>query len=129
MGLKNAILENLSKRRLVCLKQETSYVAGWIGTFHFFIRTLAPARQAKRIVDLFRNYSLVATVKITKTFNSTVGKTEKELMLIAQPDGCSYLLSAGTHDLLARPLPPKRDISLIYIEFVGRRIIRHVNKR
>ena len=127
MGLKNAILESLSKRRLVCLKQETSYVAGWIGTFHFFIRT--PARQAKRIVDLFRNYSLVATVKITKTFNSTVGKTEKELMLIAQPDGCRYLLSAGTHDLLAKPLPPKRDISLIYIEFVGRRIIRHVNKR
>ena len=124
MGLKNAILESLSKRRLVCLKQETSYVAGWIGTFHFFIRT--PARQAKRIVDLFRNYSLVATVKITKTFNSTVGKTEKELMLIAQPDGCRYLLSAGTHDLLAKPLPPKRDISLIYIEFVGRRIIRHV---
>ena len=124
MGLKNAILESLSKRRLVCLKQETSYVAGWIGTFHFFIRTLA--RQAKRIVDLFRNYSLVATVKITKTFNSTVGKTEKELMLIAQPDGCRYLLSAGTHDLLAKPLPPKRDISLIYIEFVGRRIIRHV---
>ena len=124
MGLKNAILESLSKRRLVCLKQETSYVAGWIGTFHFFIRT--PARQAKRIVDLFRNYSLVATVKITKTFNSTVGETEKELMLIAQPDGCRYLLSAGTHDLLAKPLPPKRDISLIYIEFVGRRIIRHV---
>ena len=127
MGLKNAILESLSKRRLVCLKQETSYVAGWIGTFHFFIRT--PARQAKRIVDLFRNYSLVATVKITKTFNSTVGKTEKELMLIAQPDGCRYLLSAGTHDLLAKPLLPKKDISLIYIEFVGRRIIRHVIKR
>ena len=127
MGLKNAILESLSKRRLVCLKQETSYVAGWIGTFHFFIRT--PARQAKRIVDLFRNYSLVATVKITKTFNSTVGETEKELMLIAQPDGCRYLLSAGTHDLLAKPLLPKKDISLIYIEFVGRRIIRHVIKR
>ena len=95
----------------------------------FFLRTLAPARQANRIVDLFRNYSLVATVKITKTFNSTVGKTEKELMLIAQPDGCRYLLSAGTHDLLAKPLPPKKDISLIYIEFVGRRIIRHVIKR
>ena len=92
----------------------------------FFIRTLASARQAKRIVDLFRNYSLVATVKITKTFNSTVGKTDKEFMLIAQPDGCRYLLSAGTHDLLAKPLPPKKDISLIYIEFVGRRIIRHV---
>ena len=90
---------------------------------------IASARQAKRIVDLFRNYSLVATVKITKTFNSTVGKTEKELMLIAQPDGCRYFLSAGTHDLLAKPLPPKKDISLIYIEFVGRRIIRHVNKR
>ena len=97
----------------------------------FVIRTLAPARQAKRIVDLFATVllSLVATVKITKTFNSTVGKTEKEFMLIAQPDGCRYLLSAGTHDLLAKPLPPKKDISLIYIEFVGRRIIRHVIKR
>ena len=50
-------------------------------------------------------------------------------MLIAQPDGCRYLLSAGIHDLLAKPLPPKKDISLIYIEFVGRRIIRHVIKR
>ena len=29
-------------------------------------------------------------------------------MLIAQPDGCRYLLSAGTHDLLAKPLPPKK---------------------
>ena len=50
-------------------------------------------------------------------------------MLIAQPDGCRYLLSAGINDLLAKPLPPKKDISLIYIEFVGRRIILHVNKR
>ena len=24
---------------LVCLKQETTYLASWIGTFHFFIRT------------------------------------------------------------------------------------------
>ena len=32
-------LGNSSKRRLVCLTQETTYVAGWIGTFHFFIHT------------------------------------------------------------------------------------------
>ena len=35
LGLKNTYC----KRRLVCLKQETTYVAGWIGTFHFSIRT------------------------------------------------------------------------------------------
>ena len=42
LQLKNTILEGSSKRRLVCLKQETSYVAGWIGTFHSFIRTPSP---------------------------------------------------------------------------------------
>ena len=31
--------QHYCKRRLVCLKQETTYVAGWIGTFHFSIRT------------------------------------------------------------------------------------------
>ena len=46
------------------------------------VKRSAPARQAKRIVDLFRNLSLVATAKITRAFNSTVGKTEMELMLI-----------------------------------------------
>ena len=107
-------MECSSKRSLDCLKQETTYVAGWIGTFHSVLRTPAAARQAKRIVDVFRNCSLVTTAKITKSFNSTLGKTKMELMLIAQPDGCRYLVSAGTHDLLAKPLPPKKDISLIY---------------
>ena len=35
LGLKNTILESLSKNQLVCLKQETMYIAGWIETFHF----------------------------------------------------------------------------------------------
>ena len=48
---KNTILENSSKRRLVCLKEETRYLAGWIGTFHFFIRTrsLTPSPLCGRL--------------------------------------------------------------------------------
>ena len=40
----NTILESSSKCRLVCLKEETTYVLpGWIcGSFHFFIRTPSP---------------------------------------------------------------------------------------
>ena len=50
LGLKNTILENSSNRRLVCLKQETTYVADWIETFHSFIRTpsLPPPRTLLR---------------------------------------------------------------------------------
>ena len=36
-------LGNSSKRRLVCLTQETTYVVGWIGTFNFFIHKLEPS--------------------------------------------------------------------------------------
>ena len=39
LGLKNIFLESSSKRRLVCLKIETTYETGWIGTFHFSSRT------------------------------------------------------------------------------------------
>ena len=48
---KNTILESSSKRRLVCLKEETRYLAGWIGTFHFFIRTrsLTPSPLCGRL--------------------------------------------------------------------------------
>ena len=35
LGLKNTILESLSKNQLFCLKQETMYIAGWIETFNF----------------------------------------------------------------------------------------------
>ena len=48
---KNTILESSSKRRLVCLKEETRYLAGWIGTCHFFIRTrsLTPSPLCGRL--------------------------------------------------------------------------------
>ena len=48
---KNTILESSSKRLLVCLKEETRYLAGWIGTFHFFIRTrsLSPSPLCGRL--------------------------------------------------------------------------------
>ena len=52
-GLKNSILESSSKRRLVCLKQETTNVAGWIGTYHFFIRTSSPHPLWKAILCSF----------------------------------------------------------------------------
>ena len=47
-----------------------------IGCPTSLVKRSAPARQAKRIVDLFRNHTLVATAKITRQFNSTVGKTD-----------------------------------------------------
>ena len=48
---KNTILESSSKRRLVCLKEEIRYLAGWIGTCHFFIRTrsLTPSPLCGRL--------------------------------------------------------------------------------
>ena len=48
---KNTILESSSKRRLVCLKEEIRYLAGWIGTCHFFIRSrsLTPSPLCGRL--------------------------------------------------------------------------------
>ena len=46
------------------------------------VKRSAPARHARRIVALFRKRFLVTTANITRAFNSTVGKTEMELMLI-----------------------------------------------
>ena len=46
------------------------------------VKRSAPARRARRIVALFRKRFLVMTANITRAFNSTVGKTEMELMLI-----------------------------------------------
>ena len=43
LGQKFTILESSGKRRLVCLKHETTYVAGWIWDISFFfIRTPSP---------------------------------------------------------------------------------------
>jgi len=36
LGVENTILESSSNCRHICLKWETTYVTGWIGTFHFF---------------------------------------------------------------------------------------------
>ena len=37
------ILGGSSNCWLICLKQETMYVVGWIGTLHFFISTPSPS--------------------------------------------------------------------------------------
>lgn len=36
-------MESLSKHQLIYLKQETTYVASWIGTFHFFFLSALPS--------------------------------------------------------------------------------------
>ena len=36
LGVENTILESSSNRQHLCLKQETTYVTSWIGTFNLF---------------------------------------------------------------------------------------------
>ena len=128
MGLKNAILESSSKLRLVCLKQETTYVAGWIGTFHFFSALPPRPGKPKGLSIYFATALLLLqqrslnhlTVQLVKLrwnwcwlLNQMVVATfcQLELMIFS----LSRFLQKRTF--------------LWFIEFVGRRIIRHVIKR
>ena len=63
---KNTILESSSKRRLVCLKEETRFLAGWIGTFHFFIRTPSappPPSPTPLWKPIVCSFSVVSTIE------------------------------------------------------------------